>query len=92
MDRAEFTVNSDSSIALGLDGEAITLAPPLRFRIAPHALRILLPPNVAGLSPAALAPELSREGISILWTIAMGHTPGRSTVPPTDGALGQQKT
>lgn len=67
----EFEVESSQELAAGIDGEAVTLEPPLRFRIASGALRIRLPPQ-AGLSPAALAPGLSRVGE--LWQIAAGRT------------------
>ena len=71
---AEFEVESVREIAAGIDGEAVVLEPPLRFRVAPSALRIRLPPSAAGLSPAALHPGLTRSGIQSLWRIAAGRT------------------
>ena len=52
----EFEVVSGRQVAAGIDGEAVTLDPPLKFRIVPNALRVLLPPSAPGLSPAALSP------------------------------------
>ena len=69
-----FTVDSASSVAAGIDGEALLLEPPLEFRIAPAALRIRLPPQAVGLSPAALAPGLTRSAFRDLWQIASGRS------------------
>jgi len=41
-------------VAAGLDGEAIELQPPLRFRIRPAALRVRISHHHPGVSPAAL--------------------------------------
>jgi diacylglycerol kinase family enzyme len=67
----EFEVGSGSDVPAGVDGEAVVLEPPLRFRIAPAALRVRLPAG-AGLSPAALAPGVG-SSISRLWRIAAGR-------------------
>jgi diacylglycerol kinase family enzyme len=51
-----FEVDSDAEVAAGLDGESITLPPPLRFSIRSQALVVLLPPGAAvapGASSAA---------------------------------------
>ena len=66
----EFRVDSGSPVAAGIDGEAVVLEPPLRFSINPSALRVRLPPAVAGLSPAALRPSLSGSLLRELWEIA----------------------
>jgi diacylglycerol kinase family enzyme len=63
-----FTVDSDAPIAAGIDGESISLPPPLRFELVPQALTVLLPPTAIGLSPAALSPTLSRAGVKELWS------------------------
>jgi len=68
----EFEVDSGGEVAAGIDGEAAVLEPPLRFWIAPGALLVRLPVG-AGLSPAALAPSVSRTGIRRLWRIAAGR-------------------
>jgi diacylglycerol kinase family enzyme len=69
----EFEVDSGDRVAAGIDGEAVLLDPPLRFRVAPGALRVRLPPSVAGLSPAALKPGLSAATFRELWDIAVGR-------------------
>ena len=66
----EFQVDSGSPVAAGIDGEAVVLEPPLRFSITPSALRVRLPPAVAGLSPAALRPSLRGSSLRELWEIA----------------------
>ena len=69
----EFEIASSGPVATGIDGEAVLLEPPLRFRISPAALTVLLPPNVAGLSPAAVRPGLTGSGVKDLWRIAAGR-------------------
>lgn len=49
-----FEVDSGDLIDVGIDGEAVRMAPPLRFVIRPGAMRIRLPRHASGLSPAAL--------------------------------------
>ena len=71
---AEFEVGSGSPVATGIDGEGIVLAAPLRFRIVPAALTVRLPPDVPGLSPAAVHPGLTSSSLQRLWTIAAGRT------------------
>jgi diacylglycerol kinase family enzyme len=70
---AQFEVFSAKAVAAGIDGEAVILEPPLRFRIKPSSLRIRLPPSAPGLSPAALSPGLTSTSIRDLWTIAAGR-------------------
>jgi diacylglycerol kinase family enzyme len=53
----EFVVDSDEPlIDVGVDGEAMRLPPPLRFRVLPGALRVRTPVDAPGIAPAALAP------------------------------------
>jgi diacylglycerol kinase family enzyme len=69
----EFEVRSAEPIEIGVDGEALTLPPPLRFRIRPGALTVRLPRG-AGLSPAARAVRIaSRSTFTALWHIAVGR-------------------
>jgi diacylglycerol kinase family enzyme len=49
-----FEVGSGGPIEIGIDGEAMVLDPPLRFRIVPGALRVRIPRHAPGYSPAAL--------------------------------------
>ena len=69
----QFEIDSAHQVAAGIDGESITLEPPLQFTIAPAALRIRLPPGTPGLSPAALAPGVTRSTFRTLWEIAAGR-------------------
>jgi diacylglycerol kinase family enzyme len=51
----EFRVDSDAPVPIGIDGEAMTLDPPLIFRSMPGSLRVRLPVHASGRSPAARA-------------------------------------
>jgi len=51
-----FRVDADSPLVVGIDGEAVTLAPPFEFEPLPHALRVWLPPPRQGfIAPRAPA-------------------------------------
>jgi diacylglycerol kinase family enzyme len=54
---ASFEVRSDGPVACGIDGEALKLDPPLRFRTRPQALRVRIAPQHPGASPSAAMPE-----------------------------------
>jgi diacylglycerol kinase family enzyme len=69
----QFEIDSANQLAAGIDGEAITLEPPLQFRMTSAALRVRLPPGATGLSPAALAPGIKRSTFRTLWEIAAGR-------------------
>jgi diacylglycerol kinase family enzyme len=69
----QFEVESSANVAAGIDGEAVVLEAPLRFRIVPAALRVRLPPHAQGLSPAALAPGFTSSAFRDLWEIAAGR-------------------
>ncbi len=68
----EFEVRADAPVAVGLDGEALTLHPPLRFDSLPGALRIRVPRNSAGVSPAWGTVPLTRKNLGALVRIAAG--------------------
>ncbi|MGA9858521.1 MAG: diacylglycerol kinase family protein [Solirubrobacteraceae bacterium] len=53
---ATFEVASDGPVAAGIDGEAVMLDPPIRFRTRPHALRVRIAPQHPGASPSAAMP------------------------------------
>ena len=72
----EFEVRSDAPIAVGLDGEAVVMAPPLRFVSLPAALRVRIPRTASGVSPAGAAVTLTRRDLTRLLRIAAGK-PGR---------------
>jgi len=68
----EFEVRSDAPVAVGLDGEAFLLAPPLRFVSLPGALRVRMPRQARGVSPAGLAVTLTRRDFRRRRPIAAG--------------------
>jgi diacylglycerol kinase family enzyme len=53
----ELTVESGEPVATGIDGEAVTLQPPLRFRVRPGALRVRIAPQHPGASPSSAVPR-----------------------------------
>jgi len=65
-------VRSRDPVAIGLDGEALVLRPPLRFASAPRALRVRVP-RTAGLAPAARSVALTRGSLSALLRVAAGR-------------------
>jgi diacylglycerol kinase family enzyme len=66
----EFVIESGAAVAVGLDGEAMDMEPPLRFSIRPHALRVRLAPNAIGFSPAARTSS-ARDVLPNLWNVAL---------------------
>jgi diacylglycerol kinase family enzyme len=80
-----FEINSGASVAAGIDGEAMHLDPPLRFRIRPRALRVRIAPQHPAASPSALEPETAWQTIKALATFALrgGPTDGRPSNPET---------
>jgi diacylglycerol kinase family enzyme len=52
-----FEIQADQRVPAGIDGEAIQLDPPLRFRVRPAALRVRIAPGHPGASPSAIEPE-----------------------------------
>jgi diacylglycerol kinase family enzyme len=70
----EFEIRSSSSVAVGLDGEALMLESPLRFVSLPGALRVLLPRSAPGTSPAAATVSLTRNDLTVLFRIAAGKS------------------
>jgi diacylglycerol kinase family enzyme len=72
----EFEVRSRGPIAVGLDGEASVLAPPLRFVSLPGALRVRLPQHAGTVSPAR-GVTLTRRDLAELSRLAV-----RKSDPP----------
>lgn len=70
-----FEVNADGPIAAGIDGEAVTLDPPLRFRILPAALQVRIAAAHPGASPSAAMPEGAWEIVLALVQIVIGRAP-----------------
>jgi diacylglycerol kinase family enzyme len=69
-----FEVDSDQAVPAGIDGEAVRLDPPLRFRIKPSVLRVRIAPQHPGASPSAAIPEGFWDGVRELIHIAAGRT------------------
>jgi diacylglycerol kinase family enzyme len=78
-----FEVDADGPIAAGIDGEAVTLDAPLRFRTLPAALEVRIAAAHPGASPSAAMPEGAWETVRALARIAMGE-------PPRPGAQGKE--
>ena len=66
-----FEVDADGPIAAGIDGEAVTLEAPLRFRIRPAALGVRIAAAHPGASPSAAMPEGAWETFRALARIAV---------------------
>ena len=68
-----FEVRSGQPVEVGVDGEAILLDPPIRFRIVPVALRVRIPSQAPGYSPAAAVPTPGWATLTALWQTATGR-------------------
>jgi diacylglycerol kinase family enzyme len=69
----EFEVDADAPVHAGIDGEAATLQPPLRFAIRPGALRVRVARSHPGASPSAAIPEGFLGGARALLRTAAGR-------------------
>ena len=67
-----FEVTSGAPIAAGVDGEALQLDSPLRFRILAGALRVRLPERALGYAPAAIAGQSAAATLGNVWRVARG--------------------
>jgi diacylglycerol kinase family enzyme len=74
----EFQVESDLPVAAGIDGEAVTLPAPVRFRTRPAALRVRIAPHHPGASPSALMPDKSWQMFGTLVRLALRGAPASS--------------
>ena len=73
---SEFEVRSAGPVDIGVDGEALTLQPPLHFVIRPGAL-VRLPRTAPRRSPAARAVRvIAKPTLVALWHIALGRPTG----------------
>jgi diacylglycerol kinase family enzyme len=68
-----FQVRSGQPVEVGVDGEATLLDPPIRFRIVPGALRVRIPSQAPGYSPAAAVPTPGWATFTALWQTATGR-------------------
>jgi hypothetical protein len=76
-----FEVSSAAKVPAGIDGEAVMLEAPLRFRTRPGALRVRVAAAHPGASPSAAVPEGTWEALRALVEIAAGRSvsaPARS--------------
>ncbi|HEY3726593.1 MAG TPA: diacylglycerol kinase family protein [Solirubrobacteraceae bacterium] len=64
-------VPGDSPISVGIDGEAVTLTPPLRFTMRPGALRVRIAAQHPGCSPSAGMPDNALAGVGLLARLAL---------------------
>jgi len=71
-----FEVRSSEPVAIGIDGEALVLDPPLVFRILPGALRVRIPRGAPGRSPAAAAARPGWSTIAAVLQTAAGRPVG----------------
>ena len=69
----EFEIRASAPVAVGLDGEALVLTPPLLFVSLPGALRVRVPRHSAGVSPAWGTVPLTRKNLGALVRIAAGR-------------------
>jgi diacylglycerol kinase family enzyme len=68
-----FRVDSGGPVAVGLDGEAVTLSPPLEFATLPGALRVRLAPHVVAPAAVGRAPGVTQTVRSLV-RIAFGRS------------------
>jgi diacylglycerol kinase family enzyme len=71
-----FRIDSGGPIEIGIDGEALTMDPPLVFESIPGALRVRVPRQSIGRSPAARALHLaSMSTVAQLGRVVAGKNP-----------------
>ena len=71
---SEFEVRSAGPVDIGVDGEALTLQPPLHFVIRPGALKVRLPRTARRRSPAARAVRvIAKPTLVALWQTVLGR-------------------
>jgi diacylglycerol kinase family enzyme len=79
---SSFEVDADRPLPAGVDGEALILDAPLRFRIRPGVLRVRIAHQHPGSSPSAMVPEGIRAGLVELVRIALGLDRKSANSPP----------
>jgi diacylglycerol kinase family enzyme len=68
-----FVVDSGAQVPVGVDGETVTLEPPLRFSVRRAAVRVRLAPSAIGYSPTARSVAVGQY-LSAMWRVARGCT------------------
>jgi diacylglycerol kinase family enzyme len=71
---SEFEVRSAGPVEIGIDGEALTLQPPLRFEIRPGALTVRLPRIAAQRSRAVRV--IAKPTLAALWQTVLARPTG----------------
>ncbi len=66
-------VETTQPTAAGVDGEAVMLDPPIRFRVRPGVLHVRLAPSHPGCSPSAGMPSGAWGGLRLITQIAAGR-------------------
>jgi diacylglycerol kinase family enzyme len=69
--RPTFTVDADDPVPVGIDGEAVVLAPPLEFASMPGALAVRIAPGHPGASPSTVVPHGLGPAVAKLVRIAL---------------------
>jgi diacylglycerol kinase family enzyme len=67
-----FRVEAGERVPAGIDGEAVVLDPPLRFRSLPGGLRVRIAPGHPGASPSAMIPDSPLESFAELARFGFG--------------------
>jgi diacylglycerol kinase family enzyme len=67
-----FRIESAEHVPAGIDGEAVLLESPLRFRSMPGVLRVRIAPGHPGASPSAGVPDSLSESFVALMKLALG--------------------
>ena len=68
-----FELRSGQPVEIGIDGEALVLDPPIRYRTLPGALRVRIPLAAPGYAPAAAAPTPGWATVTALLRAAAGR-------------------
>jgi len=71
-----FEVDAQGPVPAGLDGEAVVLQPPVRFRVRPGVLRARIARHHPGASPSAGDPEGLRDAVAAVARVAAGRDTG----------------
>lgn len=74
----EIEIRAEAPVAVGIDGEALALEPPLRFRSRPKALRARIARQHPGASPSATIPMGPVATLALLLQLALGSDSGSS--------------
>ena len=69
-----FDIEANGPVAAGIDGEAVTLDAPLRFKSLPAVLQVRIAAAHPGASPSAAMPDRAWEAVAGLVRIVIGRT------------------